>query len=114
MLGRVRVAGHSMEPALHHGDELLFARIPARVGSVVVARDPRDDDRWVVKRVAAVEGEHVVLTSDRPDHEILTVDRSAVIGRAILRYRPRFSFAGGLLRGAYSAPRPGAPFQPRG
>jgi len=92
-----------MEPALHHGDELLFAKITPRVGSVVVARDPRDDDRWVVKRVAAFEGDHVVLTSDHPDHEILAVDRSAVIGRAILRYRPRLSFAGGS-----------APFHTRG
>lgn len=96
MLGRVRVAGHSMEPALHHGDELLFLRIPARVGSVVVARDPRDGDRLVVKRVAAIDGDHVVLTSDQPDHEILAVDRSAVVGRAILRYRPRLHLAGGL------------------
>ncbi|MBI2978916.1 MAG: hypothetical protein HYY38_08905 [Rhodospirillales bacterium] len=57
MLGRVRVAGHSMEPALHHGDELLFIRVPPRIGSVVVARDPRDDDRLVVKRVAAMDGD---------------------------------------------------------
>ena len=88
MLGRVRVAGHSMEPALHHGDELLFLRVAPQVGSVVVARDPRDGDRLVVKRVAAMHGKRVVLESDRPDHERLLVDRRAVLGRAILRYRP--------------------------
>ena len=88
MLGRIRVGGHSMEPALHHGDELLFVRMSPRMGSVVVARDPRDDDRLVIKRVAAIEGDDVTLASDRPDHETLRVDRRALIGRAILRYRP--------------------------
>jgi signal peptidase I len=85
VLGRVRVAGHSMEPALHHGDELLFLRIPPQVGSVVVAHDPRDGDRLVVKRVAAMDGDDLVLESDMPDHESLVVDRRAVLGRAILR-----------------------------
>jgi phage repressor protein C with HTH and peptisase S24 domain len=89
MLGRVRVAGHSMEPALHHGDELLFIRSGRPpIGAVVVARDPRDDDRLVVKRVAAIEGEDLILESDLEGHESLLVDRRAVIGRAILRYRP--------------------------
>jgi len=88
MLGRVRVAGHSMEPALHHGDELLVARIPPRIGSVVVCRDPRDRDRLVVKRVAAMDGAHLMLESDHDGHERLVVDRHALVGRAILRYRP--------------------------
>jgi phage repressor protein C with HTH and peptisase S24 domain len=88
MLGRVRVAGHSMEPSLHHGDELLYLRIPPRVGSVVVARDPRDGDRLIIKRVAEMDRTGLVLESDRPDHERLRVPRRAVLGRAILRYRP--------------------------
>jgi len=88
MLGRVRVAGHSMEPALHHGDELLFLRVAPHVGSVVVARDPRDGERLIVKRVAAVDGDDLILESDAEGHESLLVDRRAVIGRAILRYHP--------------------------
>ncbi len=88
MLGRVRVAGHSMEPALHHGDELLFLRIPPQVGSVVVARDPRDGDRLLVKRVAWISRDEVFLDSDSPGHEGLVVEKRAVIGRAILRYHP--------------------------
>ena len=87
MLTRARVAGHSMKPALHHGDELLVLRIPPRVGSVVVAQDPRGD-HWVIKRVAGIHGRTVRLASDREDHERFDVDRSAIVGRAILRYRP--------------------------
>jgi phage repressor protein C with HTH and peptisase S24 domain len=87
VLTRARVAGHSMEPALHHGDQLLVLRIPPRVGSVVVAQDPRGD-HWMIKRVAAIDGRVVHLASDADDHERVDVDRSAIVGRAILRYRP--------------------------
>jgi signal peptidase I len=78
-----------MEPALHHGDELLFLRLPPRLGAVVVARDPRNEHHWIVKRVAAMHDRDVLLASDSPGHESLVVDRSAVIGWAILRYHPR-------------------------
>ena len=90
VLGRVRVAGHSMEPALQHGDEILYARLPPRVGSVVVARDPRDEmaPRLIVKRVAAIDGEDVILSSDHAGHESVLVRRRDLVGRAILRYRP--------------------------
>lgn len=85
MLGRVRVAGHSMEPSLHHGDDLLYFALPPRPGSIVVARDPRDPaaDRLVVKRVAAIDGSDVILESDRPGHESLLVDRKAILGRVL-------------------------------
>ena len=76
-----------MEPALHHGDELLFLRIPPQVGSVVVAHDPRDD-RLIVKRVAWISRNEVFLQSDRDGHEGVLVHRRAILGRAILRYRP--------------------------
>lgn len=91
MLGRIRVAGHSMEPALHHGDEVLYARIAPSVGSVVVARDPRDRDRWVIKRVSHIDGDAVTLASDSVGHERLLVGRRAIVGRALLRYRPVFA-----------------------
>jgi phage repressor protein C with HTH and peptisase S24 domain len=104
MLTRARVAGHSMEPALHHGDELLVLRIPPRVGSVVVAQDPRGD-HWLIKRVAEIHGRTVRLASDRDDHERIDVDRSAIVGRAILRYRPLARMGAPSGR---STPRPSA------
>ena len=93
-LGRVRVAGHSMEPSLRHGDELLYVGLPPRPGSVVVARDLRDEiaDRLVVKRVAAIDGDDVILESDHPGHEGLLVDRAAIVGRVVLRFRWTSSF----------------------
>lgn len=77
-----------MEPAIHHGDELLFLRIPPQVGNVVVARDPRDRDRLLVKRVAWISHDEVFLDSDAPDHEGVIVRRKDLLGRAILRYHP--------------------------
>lgn len=86
MIGLVRVAGHSMEPTLHHGDRLVYLRLAPRRGDVVVARDPRDGDRLVVKRVAAVDGDEVLLSSDLAHHESLAVRRDQVVGRMVLRY----------------------------
>ena len=73
LLFRVAVAGASMEPTFRDGDWLLVRRLrrPPRRGDVVVASDPREPGRLLVKRVHAVTGD---LVSVRGDH--------AEIGRA--------------------------------
>lgn len=66
LLGLITVEGHSMSPAFADGDRILIrlgsgaAGRRLRPGAVVVFRNPRPgnaaDPRWLVKRVAAVEG----------------------------------------------------------
>src|SRR5262245_14799378 len=57
---RVAVAGRSMEPALEDGDWVLVdpdaycARRP-RAAELVLAPDPRDDARVLIKRIERVE-----------------------------------------------------------
>lgn len=88
-----------MEPSLHHGERLVYLRLPLRAGDVVVAEDPRDtglggreahckgrDARLLVKRVAAIDEDDVILASDNPGHESLMVERDAILGRVVLRY----------------------------
>ncbi len=86
-----------MEPSLHHGDRLVYLRLPLRTGDVVVAEDPRDtgvegagapcdEPRLVVKRVAAIDKADVILASDNPGHESVMVDRGLILGRVVLRY----------------------------
>ncbi len=59
-LDAVEVHGNSMAPALLPGDRLLVesrsyqSRVP-RPGEIVLAADPRQSDRELVKRVAAVD-----------------------------------------------------------
>jgi len=67
-LDAVVVRGRSMAPALLPGDRLLIAprRGLPRVGDVVIAADPRDRDRELIKRVAAVEAGTVTLLGDNP------------------------------------------------
>ncbi|MBA3740867.1 MAG: S26 family signal peptidase, partial [Chloroflexi bacterium] len=79
---RVAVRGHSMEPTLVAGDWLLVdpdayrGRAP-RVGELVVARDPRDGQRILVKRLIAVRpGGRLNVAGDHPAH----ADEGASIG----------------------------------
>lgn len=88
MIGRVSVGGHSMEPTLRHGDRLLYARVPLRVGDIAVAGPDGIGGAWVVKRVAQVRDGRVVLASDAAAHASLTVTRDAIVGRVLLRYAP--------------------------
>lgn len=77
-----------MEPALRHGDRLIHLAVRPRPGDVVVARDPRADDRWIVKRVASLDARRVMLASDLDGHETVVVARDDIVGRAVFRYRP--------------------------
>jgi nickel-type superoxide dismutase maturation protease len=62
----VEVRGRSMAPTLLPGDRLLVARRPARRGDVVLARDPRDPRRELIKRVASADERGLVLRGDNP------------------------------------------------
>lgn len=56
-LRRIAITGRSMEPKYRTGDWLLVGvGWPITPGCVVVARDPRDWDRLVVKRAVRREG----------------------------------------------------------
>lgn len=98
---RLAVQGHSMAPTLHAGDWLLVDPLTYRersvqVGEVVVARDPRSAERWLVKRVAGVTpdgGLH--LAGDHPAHRgerLPTVLPDALAGQPWLRYWPPARF----------------------
>jgi nickel-type superoxide dismutase maturation protease len=64
----VEVRGRSMAPTLLPGDRLLVARSGGRfrVGDVVLAPDPRNPARELVKRVRAMDGRGVMLRGDNP------------------------------------------------
>ena len=99
---RYAVTGASMTPALAPGDYLVvdrraYARRAPAPGEVVVARDPRDASREIVKRVAAssaggveLRGDNVAASSD--SRVFGPVPRAAIAGRALWRYWPRGRF----------------------
>jgi len=92
-LMRVAVSGHSMEPSLRDGDWLVVdRRARLGVGDVIVATDPRENSRVIIKRVVALGTDQTLqLGSDHPAHageQIGPVNPKEVLGRAWLRYWP--------------------------
>lgn len=93
----VAVAGQSMEPTLRDGDWLLVRRLgrPPRAGELVVATDPREPERLLVKRVRSVAPDGVTVQGDHADPARSTDSRqfgpipwAAVVGQPVLRYAP--------------------------
>lgn len=99
-LDAVEVHGGSMAPALRAGDRLLvesrsYERRAPRVGEVVLAADPREPERELIKRVVAVDP--VAGTADlRGDAPAASTDSrsfgavplAAIRWRAAYRYWP--------------------------
>ena len=65
-LRRVTVEGSSMSPTYLPGERLTALRRwrPVRPGDVVVVRDPRNVDRWLLKRCVGRVGTHLDLRGD--------------------------------------------------
>ncbi len=103
---RVVVRDQSMVPTLLPGDRLRVdtaayrLRAP-RAGELVVVVDPEREDRWLVKRVAAVRSATdppppttwVTTLSDAPgptrdSRSFGEVDLAHVVGRVYFRYAP--------------------------
>jgi len=98
---RYVVEGASMEPAYRDGDRLLVNRLAyvlrqPRPGDVVVLRDPERPGHYLLKRIASPpdrgpgRGRVYVLGDNAPasrdSRSFGAVRRSAIIGKAWLRY----------------------------
>jgi nickel-type superoxide dismutase maturation protease len=96
----VEVRGGSMAPALLAGDRLLveshtYAQRAPRPGEVVLAADPRDPQRELIKRVASVDAlaQTAELLGDAPAESTDSlvfgpVPLASIRWRAALRYWP--------------------------
>lgn len=85
----VEVRGRSMAPTLLPGDRLLVVRDQPRPGDVVLAPDPRNSTRELIKRVASVEPLSIELRGDNPAASTdARLSSAAVRWRAVLRYWP--------------------------
>lgn len=96
-LDAVEVTGRSMAPTLEPGDRLLvetwtYRRRRPEVGEVVVAPDPREPTRELVKRVAATGEGKVTLRGDSAkstdSRRFGSVPVAKVRARAAFRYWP--------------------------
>ena len=81
----VEVEGVSMQPTFAPGDRLLFIRWHFEPGSIVIA--DTGGDGLVVKRVADVTDERVLLVGDnREESETYNLAATAIIGVYLCRF----------------------------
>jgi len=96
---RVAIAGRSMEPALDDGDWVLvdpdaYRSRPPRPGDLILAPDPRQPERALIKRVAEVDrAGRLTILGDAPDastdsRAFGTIAAADVHGRPWFRYWP--------------------------
>lgn len=95
---RWEVSGRSMLPALEPGDWLIVERVrpggrPVQPGDIVLARDPRERARMLIKRVARVDDDGAWLLGDNPaestdSRQFGPVALDEVVGRVRWRYWP--------------------------
>ena len=74
-----------MSPTYVPGDRLTALRRwrPIRPGDVVVARDPRDSSRWLLKRCVAKVGSQLDLRGDNPEVSTDSREFGLVASRAV-------------------------------
>ena len=85
----VEVRGRSMAPTLLPGDRLLVVRARPRLGDVVLAVDPSNPTRELIKRAASVDADDVSLRGDNPAASTnAIVAAGSVRWRAVARYWP--------------------------
>jgi nickel-type superoxide dismutase maturation protease len=83
-----------MRPTLTAGDRLVVLRHRRyRPGDVVALVDPREPTRTIVKRIAAIDDDGIVVLGDNADASTDSrafgpVAHDAVLGRAVYRYAP--------------------------
>jgi signal peptidase I len=87
-LRRLTVEGMSMAPTYLPGERLTALRRWRRVrtGDVVVVRDPRNSDRWLLKRCVArvgtkldLRGDNAVASTDSRDFGLVPARRAVYI-----------------------------------
>lgn len=94
MLKFFRTQGHSMEPWAHEGDfvvvRTLFPWEKLRRGEVVVAPDPRETKRLLVKRIKDCNDEELILEGDNTrcstDSKIFgPIPQATIMGKIIFK-----------------------------
>jgi len=109
----VEVRGQSMAPTLLPGDRLLVVAATPRVGDVVLALDPRQPDRELIKRVASLDATAMDLRGDNASASTdVRVAPGAANWRAVVRYWPPVRF--GLVSRKEVPPRAATHVQPSG
>lgn len=89
IFGLLKVSGHSMEPYLHSGQQVLaIGLLPIREGSVVVFRH---DLKIFIKRIKSIKGEECFVEGDNKrdsldSRSLGSIQKKDIIGTVVWRF----------------------------
>lgn len=86
-LSRFKVSGHSMEPTIKNGQEILVSGLP------FLFRDPKvndlvafkDADKWIVKRIKQIKDNQYLVEGDNKSDskKFGWIKKESILGRVI-------------------------------
>lgn len=87
LLGKFKISGHSMEPTLTNGQEILVSGLSflfskPKIGDLIAFKDL---DKLIVKRIKEVKGDKYLVKgdNDKDSKEYGWIERKRVIGKVI-------------------------------
>lgn len=87
LLLRFKVSGHSMEPTLKEGQEILVSSLPylftgPKVGQIIAFKQ---GDKFIVKRIKKVIGDRLWVLGDNKNDstDFGWIERKRIIGKVI-------------------------------
>ena len=90
-LSKVKVVGHSMEPALKQNQTVIVSSVPYLIGKPKV-RDIiiLQRERYIIKRISKIKGDKVFVVGDNKkastdSRDFGWVSRKEIVGKVVLK-----------------------------
>lgn len=91
LLGKFKIVGHSMQPLLNPGQEIVVSKIPyffgnPKKGDLVAFKEA---NKTIIKRIQKIDGRRFFVSGDnkRDSKEFGWIEREKIIGRVIYIFR---------------------------
>lgn len=91
LLGKFKISGHSMEPALKNGQEVLVSKLSylflkPKVGDIIAFKN---SSKWIIKRIKELKGDRYLVKGDNKfdSMEFGWIERKDILGKVVYEFK---------------------------